>query len=1059
MLISAVPREYKKWFVETKQKLGELGRPNSNEVVEKMWTDHMASKDMTGVMQYIANTDRGVKTAIQFGKSNPKETTVLAVKDNGDDTITVATLDGVYTFANGSQVSQTTYKGNNVMMPIMENIQRQVAMSSISGFNMPFTPLSNAANAWASKYLLIGLSEKSGAVIGPLINKAHTAAKRKNSLYARTVNLVADGYRDSEFIGKLRVMLRGTGDVDYFTLTEAMNISYENARRTQEVLNESLPKLDKWIEKDVRSKKDRKALDVIFGRSGFIHLFDNSDIIAAINRGDTDVDGLIGMIKHNKGQLKEAENLRDYLIKGDARSGYTNARGSKTVEQLAALLALKEGDNWDVLMRLRKNSPELYTELLKLTGMVKSLHEVVHKGKKNSVGQGSGKVYTGYDGNGILDVYDGAHEYVYVTKDNINEYLKDPRWKAVRDPQEKGGELKDGELRVLYRITANSYQDGLGLDKNVIRNGIPIDSAYVKDMTSKYGVDWVKNNNIVSDSDNGYTKYRKILTAEEKDVSGLKSNIAHTLYRTWVHNAQLIEMKSVQDAVLENMVAVGDSGAEQMEKTITRNDKVDKDKQREVKPFLDVDITYEEMKLKYPNLYKRYTPVKNVSDYGQMTDKIKYVRKDMEDVVIGYPQKSLINGDTTFGVTLQRVETVYKQLVQMLKIKLVVANPAKLAMDTLSNATLLLSMDVDLGDIARGFPEGVRYATEMSNIEGRLVLAKLELAKAEAMGGDLTKYKRDVDKIEKEMKEHPFYVAIKQGFVQSQGTSMLIKEFDTISGLQKTIDDVVSLIVKDKKGDPNKAHDAIVWMMNAGFAADDILDSISNMSKIKGTSFGVELQGIAERLASKKKSDVIKDEEKRLGRKLTEDELSDIRKDADTVRYISEFIAAPSSELVRQGSRVMQMGDIAARWTLYTHEIRKAAKEAGVNVDGLDTKQLFKQAESKLGNGWDKVQKDAAMLALTTFIDYRLNIPSELKTLGDYGVLMFPGFWMRAQIVIFNLIKYHPLNAATGALITDLLGLNGASIVDANVINKVANGTIVHGGQNVLDVGTIVVGF
>jgi hypothetical protein len=395
----------------------------------------------------------------------------------------------------------------------------------------------------------------------------------------------------------------------------------------------------------------------------------------------------------------------------------------------------------------------------------------------------------------------------------------------------------------------------------------------------------------------------------------------------------------------------------------------------------------------------------------------------------------------------------------MLKIKLVVANPAKLAMDTLSNATLLLSMDVDLGDIARGFPEGVRYATEMSNIEGRLVLAKLELAKAEAMGGDLTKYKRDVDKIEKEMKEHPFYVAIKQGFVQSQGTSMLIKEFDTISGLQKTIDDVVSLIVKDKKGDPNKAHDAIVWMMNAGFAADDILDSISNMSKIKGTSFGVELQGIAERLASKKKSDVIKDEEKRLGRKLTEDELSDIRKDADTVRYISEFIAAPSSELVRQGSRVMQMGDIAARWTLYTHEIRKAAKEAGVNVDGLDTKQLFKQAESKLGNGWDKVQKDAAMLALTTFIDYRLNIPSELKTLGDYGVLMFPGFWMRAQIVIFNLIKYHPLNAATGALITDLLGLNGASIVDANVINKVANGTIVHGGQNVLDVGTIVVGF
>lgn len=59
----------------------------------------------------------------------------------------------------------------------------------------------------------------------------------------------------------------------------------------------------------------------------------------------------------------------------------------------------------------------------------------------------------------------------------------------------------------------------------------------------------------------------------------------------------------------------------------------------------------------------------------------------------------------------------------------------------------------------------------------------------------------------KEMERHPFYPAIKNGFIQSQGTSMLVKEYDTISGLQKTIDDVVKMVVTDEKGNPNKMHD------------------------------------------------------------------------------------------------------------------------------------------------------------------------------------------------------------------------------------------------------------
>ena len=71
---------------------------------------------------------------------------------------------------------------------------------------------------------------------------------------------------------------------------------------------------------------------------------------------------------------------------------------------------------------------------------------------------------------------------------------------------------------------------------------------------------------------------------------------------------------------------------------------------------------------------------------------------------------------------------------------------------------------------------------------------------------------------------------------------------------------------------------------------------------------------------------------------------------------------------------------------------------------------------------------------------------------------MFPSFWLRAQKVIYNLIKYHPINAGAGLVLTDVLNLNGASIIDANVLNKMSQGTLIQAGQDVLSPGTIILG-
>lgn len=1050
ILITAVPNEYKKWFISTKAKLGELGQPNSNEVVEKIWLDHVAKNDKSGIMKYIHHEDRGARTAIQFGNGNPKETLVLGVKENEDGTVSVATLDGVYTFANDSQVSQKTFKGQTVTMPIMKGISTQVA-ASISGFTIPFNVLSSQANAWASKYMLIGLAEKSGGVIGPLIKKAHVAAKKKSGMYARTVNLISEGYRDSEFIGKMRVTLGVSGDVDKVMLSDVANIAYNNARLTQEVLSTDLPKLDKRIQREVRKASDRKNLNMIFGRSGFMHLIDNSELMAEINKGTKDLDGLIDMIPANAKQVIEAKELKEYLLNGAVpESGVTHSNGSKSVEQLAALYALKEDGMWDTLVNLRSGNPELFVELLRLVGMVKSLHEVVHKGSRNSVGSGSGKVYSGYDGHGMMDVYENLHEYKIVDTKEVDELLnRDPRWKVVRAPTAN-------TIGIVSRTATKGFQDGMGLNKDVIRNGVTLETAYVNEQLKKHGNDWLKENNVVSDVDNGYERYRIILNKKERETAGYMDNIAHTLYRTWVHNAQVVEIQTVQKIILENMTVTGESGVDEMEKVISRNNKSEPDKRKEVKPFIQTDLSYAELKEKYPEVYKRYEPVKNISTYGDMRDKVTFVRKDMADILLGHPTGNLISEDTSFGVTLNRIETVYRQLIQMLKLKLVVANPAKLAVDVVSNTTLLLGMDVSVSEVAKGYTQALRYSNEMSDLERELVSAKLKLAQEEVLQKDVSMYQREIDRIVEKIKRHPFNYAIENGFVQSLGTSMLVKEFDTISGLQKTIDDVVKLIVKDKNGNPTKMHEALVWAMNAGFSVDDILSSVSNMSKVKGTSFGHELEGIAERLAEKKRKDVVKSEEKRLGRKLTEAELSEIHKDADTVRYVSEFIAAPSSEVVRQGSRVMQMGDLMSKWTLFTHTLQKNLSDSGYKFEDADT--MFANKKRVPKDVWDSNVKIASVLAVETFIDYRLNMPSEIKALSDIGVLMFPGFWIKAQRIIYNLIKYHPLNAGAGVLVSDLLGLSGGSIVDANLLNKIANGTAVSAGQNVLTPGVILLG-
>jgi len=258
------------------------------------------------------------------------------------------------------------------------------------------------------------------------------------------------------------------------------------------------------------------------------------------------------------------------------------------------------------------------------------------------------------------------------------------------------------------------------------------------------------------------------------------------------------------------------------------------------------------------------------------------------------------------------------------------------------------------------------------------------------------------------LKAHPFYTAFKYGFVQSYSTSLVLKDFDAVSGLQNNIDEIIDNLTTDKEGNPNEIHKAIKWWQgfgaDQGFGVDSLVMAASKLSVLNGTTLSKEMVNLSGRLKSKKDMESVS-------------------------RYVGDLIGGPASEAVIIGGSVMVSFDVISKYVLATSlETRTNPK----------TKKPY-------------TTEEAYSEANRTFIDYRRNMPSEIKALSDYGVLLFPSFWMKAQKVIWNLAHYHPATAIGGYAIADALDVNSANFMDVNVINRMLDGKIVNEPTNLID--------
>lgn len=311
----------------------------------------------------------------------------------------------------------------------------------------------------------------------------------------------------------------------------------------------------------------------------------------------------------------------------------------------------------------------------------------------------------------------------------------------------------------------------------------------------------------------------------------------------------------------------------------------------------------------------------------------------------------------------------------------------KLANDTISTIGILSVMGMGPTDLYRGYKKGVKDYSDYAKERTALVELELELLKSNDSNRDSILKRRDAQL--RKIESLPFHDAFLAGFMQSHGTAMMSTDEDTISGLQKNIHEIINKYTKTKDGNPNALHSAIKWFQTAGINIDDLIASAGKYASTKNISVGEAMLSMAETLKNKKS-------------------------DKEVAGYISELLLLPGSTAVNLGSAYMVGSDSIGKYVLYSFLLTQIDRDTG---------KLY-------------TKEKAGYVARRQIIDFRPNMPSEIQTLSDYAILMFPAFWMNIQRSLFHLAKSHPISSIGAYGLSAAVGHEDTNIFMQNIITK-----------------------
>lgn len=875
----------------------------------------------------------------------------------------------------------------------------------------PFASLNDVIskqNAMISDWMIIW-GDTMVENMGPPLSKWNDEMKTKYRLYNTAISMIRTGLYDSDWAKRMHQTLGIAGDTKEVILNKLHKLATDYQQESKQDLIE-MERMDRQI-KDTYSKNEQIKLNEVFSHTAIVELSRMPEIREKILDGSMKLSEALKEIstKLDAETISKLDEVAHYYVTGETTTNSVNVKYSGNISDAAYMyttvkaLSMIPGSQ----TMLKEMDAGLQKWMMSIAQINKDLSNEINEkgmGYDGTMHSTEARYRSDYDGHYTMDVHETVMETKLVTLQDLKktENSSEYEWEVLKAPTE-------GTMGVIgRRSTGAGYKTGVGLELNRFTNGVMVSSEQSEYITKKLDLmkddetrdKWLASNSMMKDGH----RYRVLLDNKTKvEKMGVMQNAAHSLYRTYIHNKDLVASEAVRREVLENGVRKIESakGMDILEKILQKNyEEGLKGERTQVHPFLNVTYdygTFDDLRREYPMIAQHYKTPVGLTTYNDFHKKVQLVQRGVAEELLGHKNFSIF-GETE-NRTAARWEAIYKKIVVLAKQKMVVMNPVKLLNDSITNMGVLSMMDMSPIEIYQGMKQGWNSYHEYSKERTKLVQLKME-ARMDKSEKNLKALKRQEEK----MKTMDFYDAHEAGFIQSYGTELVVKEFDTISGIQKDIDNVVDKYTHDVDGNPNALFKAIKWWMNAGVNVDEMLYATGKSAKLNGTTVGEELVAVSERLKNKKN-------------------------DKESVsRYISEVIGAPASEAANYGGAYMVLSDALSKYVLAKHLMKRENPKSG------------KRGERRL-----YTKEEAYMKANETFIDYRRNIPSEISALSDYGILMFPAYWMRVQKVIGSLVKYQPLSVALSYGTEYAIGAESLNVVNQNIFSKAnAYGGLIH---------------
>jgi hypothetical protein len=751
---------------------------------------------------------------------------------------------------------------------------------------------------------------------------------------------------------------------------------------------------------------DISALTEVSARSAIFHLANNGkDIDRVINADDTmkEIDDMIDEITSNITAIDHVNSAEQIGMVLAGKLSGSNAKyynveqmriakpeDKRDIQRLVALYALKHNDSTIDGIKIMNQNEDLKKTLVATAIALEQLTLSVLDGSSDKLSFKESMAH---------DYFEKQKEIIAINQNdlNIGRYPASAGWRIVRAPKgnDYGIATRDGSKA--------TRQSGAGTTENYSLYDIMVpQEIFNKDAKNAISIKTNKGSKL--------SFHKLSLTADElATFDDYVSNPADILIRSHAQMMVVKDTQSVRDYIMYRDV---------IDVQKSKEDAIDFDKKlktmkKEDRPWMisvPKGMTMEEYFKQNPRAKIYYKAPDYASSVNGFNKSFDLVRKDIHDMLLGYSDVELFENNATG----KNIMFAIRQTVLLVKGHWISMNPGKIAADIVSNNVILSLKGVPYKDMAVNQGKSIKLSKEMSDLRSELIAVEFEYLKAKHYGkSDISTLEAKRDKLVKKIEGHEFAPLYKNGMLQSMSTEILKKDEAVVTGLQHNVENVFNLVLKNGEGDPSTIAKGVQWFADAGWSVDQLAvwlgKSAENVDMFDGfvKNVGKNMKESGKRVQQKKK-------------------------DEDMAKYLSEFLGSPDSELSRIGSYVVHMSDIAARYTLYKHLKNNPMKY-----------------DAKSGKKAKLTDAQIVTEVLDSFVDYKVNMPKELKFVSDHGILLFPSFWLRIQKVMYVLAKEAPAKLGTGMLMHEALGISVASYYDSNIISKI--GDIVNVPPSITD--------